>query len=100
MPSATISETDTTMQEASLHTINLKALMNNDRTESEKLFDAAKTCGFFYLDMRDPAFKYILQMSDELYDLSKSLFALPEDEKAKYDVDKLGDWLGKMKLNG
>ncbi|KAI9710805.1 MAG: hypothetical protein M1812_007353 [Candelaria pacifica] len=100
MPSATISEIESTMQEASLHTINLKALFNHDSAESDKLFDAAKTCGFFYLDMRDPDLTYILKMADEVFDLSRCVFALPEEEKAKFDVDGLGDWLGKMKLNG
>ncbi|KAI9700291.1 MAG: hypothetical protein M1836_002306 [Candelina mexicana] len=100
MPSATISETDTSMQEAALHTINLTALLNQDSAESDKLYEAAKTCGFFYLDLRNSGLTYILKMADEVFDLSQRVFALPEEEKTKYDIDKLGDWLGKMKLNG
>ncbi|KAJ5322627.1 oxidoreductase [Penicillium brevicompactum] len=79
---------------AQLKTISLKALKGGCVEEVSKLLAAAQQEGVFYLDVADD-----ILLEDVVYDigqLSRSLFAMSEPEKMKFDVDKLGPY----KLNG
>ena len=75
---------------APLKRLSLASLLSSDpsiaKSESLRLFDACTSLGFFYLDLRDtPQGDAILKDSDDLFLMQKSLFALPEQEKQKYN---------------
>lgn len=75
---------------APLVTISLRRLLespaNINNAEHQKLFDASKNLGFFYLDMRDtPVGEALLTEADTLFDLAMEFFNLPLEEKRKYD---------------
>ena len=72
---------------APLVTISLRELVENTSSiEHERLFSAAKSLGFFYLDMRGtPEGEHLLQQADDMFDLMNDFFSLPVEEKAKYD---------------
>ena len=81
---------------AHLHTINIGSLYEGDKEEAAKLFQAARENGVFYLNLQDPRFVRIVNTVDDIFALSKDLFTLSEEEKMKFDVDKLG----RLKLDG
>lgn len=82
---------------ASLQTIDLQKLLDNDPDEGSKLLTAAKEEGFFYLDYRQvPGNAQFLDMLKDMYAFQERLFQLSDEDKHRYDVDKLGY----MKLNG
>lgn len=82
---------------ASLQTIDLQKLLENDPDEGFKLLTAAKEEGFFYLDYHQvPGNAQFLDMLRDMYAFQERLFQLSEEDKRRYDVDKLGY----MKLNG
>jgi isopenicillin N synthase-like dioxygenase len=72
---------------APLVTISLRELDRSTSTvEHEHLFSAAKSLGFFYLDLRGtPEGEKLLQQADDLFDLMNEFFSLPVEEKTKYD---------------
>lgn len=78
---------------AQLPTVSLNRLENGSLEEDENLIQACRTHGFFYLDLNGSNVSSLL---DKMYELTRELYDLPEEEKRKYDVDKLSD----MKLNG
>lgn len=73
---------------AHLHTINLGKLQANDAAEVQQLFEASRTTGVFYLDLRSGE-SDILPVLEDIGLVSKDLFELPLEEKCAYDVDKL-----------
>lgn len=77
-------------------TIHLGRLHEGNAEEATKLFKAACENGFFYLDFKAPLFVKILDAADDVFSLAKDIFDLTEEEKLRYDIDKLG----KLKLNG
>ena len=81
---------------AELQVINFQRLAARDSKEEAKLFEVARTDGFFFLDLRRSDNNEILNLVENIYTLAKDLFGLDESEKLLYDVDKIG----KMKLNG
>ena len=81
---------------AQLSTIKLASLQQEDGEEAEKLFQSAREDGFFYLNFQDSAFEGMINLVEDVFTISKSLFNLDNQEKMEYDVDKLGD----SKLNG
>ena len=81
---------------AQLSTIKLAGLQQDDGEEAEKLFRSAREDGFFYLNFQDSAFEGMINLVEDVFTISKSLFNLDNEEKMQYDVDKLG----KLKLNG
>ncbi|EOD50828.1 putative 2og-fe oxygenase protein [Neofusicoccum parvum UCRNP2] len=90
---------DTPQPLANIKEISLELLNNGDEAEAAKLFHACKEDGVFYLNLRnfDGTDSHLLRTSSDIYQLSKELFDLTEDEKMKYDIDLFG---GDMKLNG
>jgi isopenicillin N synthase-like dioxygenase len=84
-------------QVAQLKTINFKTLQNNSSEEFTKLLSAAKQDGVFYLDLTDNGEEaHIYDSVDDIYRLSQSIFDMSDEEKLRFDVDKLGQF----KLNG
>ncbi|GME42125.1 hypothetical protein MMC12_006235 [Neofusicoccum parvum] len=90
---------DTPQPLANIKEISLELLKNGDEAEAAKLFHACNEDGVFYLNLRnfDGTDGHLLRTSSDIYQLSKELFDLAEDEKMKYDIDLFG---GDMKLNG
>jgi isopenicillin N synthase-like dioxygenase len=71
---------------APLVTISLKNLVANSQDEHDRLFEAARSLGFFYLDMRgSPTGERLLQNATNLFGLMEDFFGLPLEEKQKYD---------------
>ncbi|KAJ5159373.1 Clavaminate synthase-like protein [Penicillium canariense] len=73
---------------AHLHTIDLGKLQAGDAAEAQQLFEASRTTGAFYLDLRSEE-SDILPVLEDIGLVSKELFGLPLEEKCAYDVDKL-----------
>lgn len=83
------------LKPAQLETITFSALAETDPDECEKLFQACRFDGFFYLDMRE-THDDLLSAIEEIYQLEHRLFQLPSTELMQYDVDRLSS----SKLNG
>ena len=117
---------------APLLRLKLQKLLDNDPTETERLWQACTNEGFFYLDLRHPKgelmsesphvngsvlnenghqnlSKYtsstlsdeieidgeaFLRSADRLFPVGEELFALPVDEKARYDLKDEGSYFG------
>lgn len=73
---------------ADLHTIDLGKLQAGDAAEAQRLFEASRATGAFYLDLRSGEWD-ILPVLEDIRSMSKELFGLPQEEKWAYDVDKL-----------
>jgi isopenicillin N synthase-like dioxygenase len=71
---------------APLVTISLNKLVDNSQDEHARLFEAARSLGFFYLDMHSsPAGERLLQEANNMFALMEDFFGLPLEEKQKYD---------------
>jgi isopenicillin N synthase-like dioxygenase len=71
---------------APLVTISLSKLVTNSEDEHARLFDAARSLGFFYLDMRgSPAGERLLREANDMFALMEDFFSLPLEEKQKYN---------------
>lgn len=72
---------------APLVSISLRELERSTSTlEHENLFSAAKSLGFFYLNLQGTTEgEKLLKQADTLFDLMNEFFSLPAEEKAKYD---------------
>jgi len=93
---------------APLLRISLSKLANGDIKEQDRLWEACCDIGFFYLDMRmnDSPVNVddvkeneidgdaILKEKDQLFDLMKVIYALPKDEKEKYNRTAEGIYFG------
>jgi isopenicillin N synthase-like dioxygenase len=80
---------------APLVTISLKNLVSDDGQEKKRLFEASKSLGFFYLDLRECADgEALLGGSDEIFDLNERFYSLPIEEKNKYDFAAQGLYFG------
>jgi isopenicillin N synthase-like dioxygenase len=80
---------------APLVTISLKNLIAHNEEEHARLFSASKSLGFFYLDMRGCSDgEHLLQEADEMFALMQQFFALPVEEKAKYDFAAQQSYFG------
>lgn len=90
-----VEELPTDLAVAELEIIHFNRLQAGDEAESAKLFKACTGQGFFYLDLQDvdPA---ILESIEQVYQLDEDLYNLPDEEKLRFDVDKLSP----LKLNG
>jgi len=80
---------------APLVTINLQRLLNNGKEEHARLFEASKSLGFFYLDLSGcEAGETLLHGSDDMFNLIEHFYALPLDEKRRYDFAAEGSYFG------
>jgi isopenicillin N synthase-like dioxygenase len=80
---------------APLVTISLQALLNDDDAEHNRLFEASKSLGFFYLDLKGCTDgETLLRRSDEMFELMQRFYALPLEGKLKYDFAASGSYFG------
>ncbi|KAF2104569.1 Clavaminate synthase-like protein [Rhizodiscina lignyota] len=94
---------------APLLRISLQKLANGDQSEEARLWDTCRDVGFFYLDMRmgdsgpvdvdgvkenEIDGNAILDEKDRLFELMKDMYALPAEEKVKYDRTAEGIYFG------
>lgn len=80
---------------APLVTIRLKNLIDQDVHEKGRLFEASKSLGFFYLDMRGcEEGEALLDGSNTMFDLIEKFYNLPVEEKLKYDFAAEGSYFG------
>ena len=65
--------------------ISHQKLLENDPDEAERVLEACKTHGFFYLDLTDDVNEQsLLEESEELLKLAYRAFDCPEEEKRKF----------------
>ena len=75
--------------------LSFKKLLDGDVEESNRLFEASKELGFFYLDLCDtPEGIPILEDFDKLFRIGEQLFDLDVEEKQKYDFSGLRSYFG------
>ncbi|KAK4158170.1 hypothetical protein C8A00DRAFT_11035 [Chaetomidium leptoderma] len=69
--------------------ISYQKLLNGDHDEAGRVLEAAKTYGFFYLDLQDTAQgETLLTESEQLHALARNAFALPLHEKLQYALQR------------
>ena len=68
---------------ASLAVIDYEALANKDANEVQKLVDACKTVGMFYLDLRGPRTNAIFEDMPVIFKTGNQFFDLPRDSEEK-----------------
>lgn len=75
--------------------ISLRKLLEKDATESERVFDACKTYGFFYLNLRDHEQGAQLEAgSKEMARVAEETFKLSLEQKNEYHISKSGKLFG------
>lgn len=80
---------------APLVTISLAKLISNHVQESQRLFEASKSLGFFYLDLREcNDGEALLTGSNDMFNLNERFYKLPLEEKIKYDFAAEGKYFG------
>jgi len=72
---------------ANLSIIDFDLLRNGDKTEAQNLYAASQGCGFFYVKNHHID-------SDFMLDLANETYALPIEEKMKYDMGTTGSYFG------
>ncbi|KAI0384474.1 oxidoreductase [Hypomontagnella monticulosa] len=68
---------------ASLAVIDYEALANKEASEVQKLVDACKTVGMFYLDLRGPRTNAIFEDMPVIFKTGNQFFDLPRDSEEK-----------------
>lgn len=86
-PARTIPPFPSDIVPAHLYEVDFELLCQGDVTEAQKVFDAARGYGFFYLRNHDVD-------SDFMFDLASQVFQLPLEEKMKYDMGTTGKYFG------
>jgi len=96
---------------APLLRISLAKILSHDADEEQRLWNACRDLGFFYLDLRNPSptsppptlsqppnddisGATLLRNADALFALQQQLFDLPLQEKQKYDWSARGSYFG------
>ena len=65
-----------------LQTISLKKLLSEDATEQDRVFEACKTRGFFYLELGGcEGGETILKGADDICRMAEDVFKLPMEVK-------------------
>lgn len=68
---------------APLETINYASLAARDPSEVEKLLNAARSVGFFYLDLREGSTKRVAADVQDVYAVAEQYFDQPRELKMK-----------------
>lgn len=70
---------------AKLNKLSLSKLLNNDDTESARLYSSCKSSGFFLLDLTYcEQGEVMLKQVEDLFDMAEKLYDMPLDEKNQY----------------
>lgn len=81
----------TGLKEAPISRISLGKLLEKDTSESDRLFEACRTYGFFYMDLTDCSQgEELLKQSEDLLELSQTAFEMPDEEKNSVNQSKTG----------
>ncbi|KXS97951.1 hypothetical protein AC578_3391 [Pseudocercospora eumusae] len=81
-----------------LQTISLHKIQNGDQAEQDRMFEACKGWGFFYLDLSDSQEgQTIHKGADEIARVGEKIMALPVEEKMKYEPEP-GEIIGYKKV--
>lgn len=65
--------------------LSFSKLLSRDTGESERLFEACRTHGFFLLDLRDtPDGETLLHEAERMFELNRAVHDLDMAEKMKY----------------
>ncbi len=84
---------DPQFPQAKLQTASLKRLVDEDTLEQDRLLEACKSRGFFYLDLTGcESGEAILRDADELCRVAEKTYALPLEEKQKYKPLPKSQW--------
>ena len=75
-------------QIADLTVIHYEKLLRKDAAEAELLLRACTDWGFFYLDLEGSSGERYQKTVDDLFDVSKTYFAKPFEEKLKDTRDE------------
>ena len=75
-------------QVADLTVINYEKLLNKDAAEAARLLSACEDWGFFYLDLGGSSGEDYRKTVNDLFDVSKTYFAKPIEEKLKDTMDE------------
>ena len=72
-----------------LQTISLKKVLDNDDAESDRVFEACKTRGFFYLELAGcESGEVINKGADDICRVAERFFQLPQEVKDKQRMQK------------
>jgi hypothetical protein len=77
---------------ADIYEVDYDKLASGDSTEAQKVFDASRGYGFFYLRNTHINYQY-------MFDVAQETFSLPLDEKMKYEMGNQGGYFG-YKMGG
>lgn len=95
MPGQVIPRFPDDVQTAPLVRLSLAKLLAHDAIESERLYEASKTLGFFYLDLQDaPSGRALCLDADALFQVGEQLFMLGSNELQKYNFQGQGSYMG------
>lgn len=75
-------------EDAALSVISLQSLIDGNENMEAKLLSACTDLGFFYLDCRHVYSGRIMDDVQSMYDLAKSFYDLPQEEKSEWLVDR------------
>lgn len=80
---------------APLLRVKLSKLLSGDQSEIDRLFQACRELGFFYLDVRGAdAGEQLVGYARALFGEGKKVFDLPTEEKVTYDLGSRGSHFG------
>ena len=94
-PQSALPKFPTGLKEAPISRISLGKLLAQDAIESQRLFDACCTYGFFYMDLTDcREGQELLKQSEQVLELSRAAFRMPFEEKDSINQTKTGQLFG------
>lgn len=80
---------------AKLPVVSFARLLSNDEDESSALFTAARTSGFFLVDLSHSSFgDAFLESAEAMFDLTEEVNALPQEELMQYAYKSAGNIFG------
>jgi isopenicillin N synthase-like dioxygenase len=77
---------------ADIYTVDFDKLRDGDAKEAQKVYEASRGYGFFYLSNTHVDY-------DFMFDVANETFKLPLDEKMKYEMGNTGSYFG-YKMSG
>lgn len=70
-----------------LETISLSKLLQDDQDEQQRVFEACKTRGFFYLDLANcESGETIRHGADDICRVAERFFSQPLDDKSRFKI--------------
>ncbi|KAI8308107.1 hypothetical protein K4K61_002919 [Colletotrichum sp. SAR11_59] len=85
MPAVTL-DNNSGLEQANLHTLNFRSLVNKDENSLSTLLSACENHGFFYLDLRDWESGSMLKNYESAGQIMKQWFNQPLEEKLRTET--------------